>query len=50
MVKIAGFKDIRIEVKEGDSYIKKWTPETKWENGNDPKEYIATGSVFAYKK
>ena len=33
MVKIAGFKDIRIEVKEGDSYIKKWTPETKWENG-----------------
>jgi len=50
MVKIAGFKDIRIEVKEGDSYIKKWTPETKWENGNDPKEYITTASIFAYKK
>ena len=44
-----GFKKVRIEVKEADSYIKKWTPETKWENGNDPKEYIATASIFAYK-
>ena len=49
ILKNAGFKDIRIEVKEGDSYIKKWTPETKWENGNDPKEYIATASIFAFK-
>ena len=49
ILKNAGFKDIRIEVKEADSYIKKWTPETKWENGNDPKEYIATASIFAYK-
>ena len=49
ILKNAGFKDIRIEVKEADSYIKKWTPETKWENGNNPKEYIATASIFAYK-
>ena len=49
ILKNAGFKDIRIEVKEADSYIQKWTPETKWENGNDPKEYIATASIFAYK-
>ncbi len=44
-----GFKDVRIEVKDSNSYISKWTPETKWENGNDPKEYIATASIFAYK-
>jgi SAM-dependent methyltransferase len=49
LLKNAGFKDIRIEVKDGDSYIRKWTPETKWEDGNDPKEYIATASIFAYK-
>jgi len=45
----AGFKDVRIEVKDGNSYIRKWTPESKWENGNDPKEYITTASIFAYK-
>jgi len=50
LLKNAGFKDIKIEVKDGDSYVKKWTPETKWENGNDPKEYITTASIFAYKK
>ena len=44
-----GFKNVRIEVKDDDSYIKKWTPETKWENGNDPKEFITTASIFAYK-
>ncbi len=44
-----GFKDVRIEVKDSNSYISKWTPETKWENGNDPKEYITTASIFAYK-
>ena len=49
ILKNVGFKDVRIEVKDGDSYIKKWTPETKWENGNDPKEFIATASIFAYK-
>ena len=50
LLKNAGFKDIKIEVKDGDSYVRKWTPETKWENGNDPKEYITTASIFAYKK
>ena len=50
LLKNAGFKDIKIEVKDGDSYVKKWTPETKWENGYDPKEYITTASIFAYKK
>ena len=50
LLKNAGFKDIKIEVKDGDSYVRKWTPETKSENGNDPKEYIATASIFAYKK
>ena len=45
-----GFKDVRIEVKDGDSYIRKWTPESKWENENAPKEYITTASIFAYKK
>lgn len=49
ILKNAGFKDIRIEVKDADSYIRKWTPESKWENGNDPKEYIATANIFAYK-
>ena len=49
LLKNAGFKDIKIEVKDGDSYVRKWTPETKWENGNDPKEYITTASIFAYK-
>jgi len=49
ILKNAGFKDVRIEVKDGDSYIRKWTPESKWENGNNPKEYIATASIFAYK-
>ena len=49
ILKNVGFKNVRIEVKDGDSYIKKWTPETKWENGNDPKEFIATASIFAYK-
>ena len=44
-----GFKDVRIEVKDSNSYIRKWTPETKWEKGNDPKEYITTASIFAYK-
>ena len=50
LLKNAGFKDVKIEVKDGDSYVRKWTPETKWENGNNPKEYIATASIFAYKK
>ena len=50
LLKNAGFKDIKIEIKDGDSYVRKWTPETKWENGNNPKEYIATASIFAYKK
>ena len=50
LLKNAGFKDIKIEVKDGDSYVRKWTPETKWENGNDPQEYITTASIFAYKK
>ena len=50
LLKNAGFKDIKIEVKDGDSYVRKWTPKTKWENGNDPKEYITTASIFAYKK
>ena len=50
LLKNAGFKDIKIEVKDGDSYVKKWTPETKWEKGNDPKEYITTASIFSYKK
>ena len=45
----AGFKDVRIEVKDSNSYISKWTPESKWENGKDPKEYITTASIFAYK-
>ncbi len=49
ILKNVGFKNVRIEVKDDDSYIKKWTPETKWENGNDPKEFIATASIFAYK-
>ena len=49
ILKNTGFKDVRIEVKDGDSYIRKWTPESKWENGNNPKEYIATASIFAYK-
>ena len=49
LLKNAGFKDIKIEVKDGDSYVRKWTPETKWENGNDPKEYITTATIFAYK-
>ena len=49
-------EDMHIHLKEGifdqnifDSYIKKWTPETKWEDGKDPKEYVSTGSIFAYK-
>ena len=50
LLKNAGFKDIKIEIKDGDSYVRKWTPETKWENGNNPKEYIATASIFAFKK
>ena len=50
LLKNAGFKDIKIEIKDGDSYVRKWTPETKWENGNNPKEYIATASIYAYKK
>ena len=46
----AGFKNIRIEFKnDNNDYIKKWTPETKWEDGKDPKEYVTTGSIFAYK-
>ena len=49
LLKNAGFKDIKIEVKDGDSYVRKWTREKKWENGNDPKEYITTASIFAYK-
>ena len=50
MLTNSGFKNIRIEVKEdSNSYIRKWTPESKWENGNDPKEYIATANIFAYK-
>ena len=50
LLKNAGFKYIKIEIKDGNSYVRKWTPETKWENGNNPKEYIATASIFAYKK
>ena len=50
MLTSAGFKNIRIEIKnENNDYIQKWTPETKWEDGKDPKEYVTTGSIFAYK-
>jgi len=50
MLTSAGFKNIRIEIKnDNNDYIKKWTPETKWEDGKDPKEYVSTGSIFAYK-
>ena len=49
LLRNVGFKDVRIEVKDSNSYISKWTPETKWENGKDPKEYITTASIFAYK-
>lgn len=50
MLASAGFKNIRIEIKnDNNDYIQKWTPETKWEDGKDPKEYVTTGSVFAYK-
>ena len=45
-----GFKNVRIEVKnDSDNYIRKWTPESKWENENAPKEYIATANIFAFK-
>ena len=50
LLKDAGFENIKIEVKDNcDEYIKKWTPESHWENGVEPKEYIATASIFAYK-
>ena len=43
MLTSAGFKNIRIEIKnENNDYIQKWTPETKWEDGKDPKEYVTT--------
>ena len=50
MLATAGFENIRIEVKDdSSSYINKWTPESYWEEGESPKDYIATASIWAYK-
>ena len=50
MLKLAGFEGIRIEVKEDSSdYVNKWTPESHWAEGESPKEYIATASIWAFK-
>ena len=50
MLETAGFENIRIEVKsDSSSYINKWTPESHWEEGQSPKDYIATASIWAYK-
>jgi len=50
MLKKAGFENIRIEVKDdSSSYISKWTPESHWEEGQNPKDYVATASIWAYK-
>jgi len=50
MLKTAGFENIKIEVKDDSStYINKWTPESHWEEGQNPKDYIATASIWAYK-
>jgi hypothetical protein len=50
MLNKCGFIDVRIEVKDdSEEYIKKWTPESHWNDGVEPKEYIATASIFAFK-
>jgi len=50
MLTTAGFERIRIEVKDdSSSYVNKWTPESHWEEGESPKDYIATASIWAYK-
>jgi len=50
MLANAGFENIKIEVKDDSStYVNKWTPESHWEEGKDPKDYIATASIWAYK-
>ena len=50
MLNKCGFIDVRIEVKgDSEEYVKKWTPESHWNDGVEPKEYIATASIFAFK-
>lgn len=50
MLATAGFENIRIEVKDNSSaYVNKWTPESHWEEGQSPKDYVATASIWAYK-
>jgi len=50
MLTTAGFENIRIEVKDDSStYVNKWTPESHWEEGQNPKDYVATASIWAYK-
>jgi len=50
MLQSAGFVDIKIEVKDdSSSYVNKWTPESHWEEGQNPKDYIATASIWAFK-
>lgn len=50
MLATAGFENIRIEVKDDSSaYVNKWTPESHWEEGQSPKDYVATASIWAYK-
>lgn len=50
MLATAGFENIRIEVKDDSStYVNKWTPESHWGEGQSPKDYVATASIWAYK-